>query len=123
MIKSHLMKTIYHSVNKLFLYQSENPDKPIVLVLAPAGVAAININGTIIHSGLKIPCQGKLMPLSNQNRTELRNKYSEVQVIIIDEISMVSGKLLYQIHQSLNEIFSPLQDMPFIGQSVLVYGN
>ena len=31
------------------------------------------------------------MPLSDQNCADVRNKYSEVQVIIIDEISMVSG--------------------------------
>ena len=55
--KSHLIKTIYNSVNKVFLHQSENPEKPRVLVLAPTGVAAININGTTIHSGLNIPCR------------------------------------------------------------------
>ena len=33
---------------------------------------------------------------------------------------MVYGKLLYQIYQRLNEMFSPLQDMSFGGKSVLV---
>ena len=83
--KSHLIKTIYHSVSKLFLYQSGSPVKPRVLVLAPTGVAAINKNGTTIHFGLNIPCHGKLMPLSAQNRAELRNKYSDVQIFIIHE--------------------------------------
>ena len=87
--KSHLIKTIYHSVSKLRLYQSESPVKPRVLVLMHTGVPAININGTTIHSGLNIPCRCKLMPLSNKNCAELRNKYSEVQIVIIDEISMV----------------------------------
>ena len=50
--KSHLIKTIYHLVSKLFLYQSGSPVKPRVLVFALAGIAAININGTTIHSGL-----------------------------------------------------------------------
>ena len=121
--KSHLIKTIYHSINKVFLYQSENPEKPRVLVLAPTGVSAININGSTIHSGLNIPCRGKLMPLSDKNRAELRNKYSEVQVIVVDEISMLSGKLLYQVHRCLNEIFHPLQDIPFGGKAVLVCGD
>ena len=56
--KLSLIKTIYHSVNKLFLYQRGNPDKLRLFVLVPTGVAAININGTTIHSGLNIPCQG-----------------------------------------------------------------
>ena len=93
--KSNLIKTIFFSVSKLFLYQNRTQDKPIFLVLASIGVAAININVTTIHSGLNIPCRGKSMPLSDKNRAKLRNKYSEVQIVIIDEISTVSSKLLY----------------------------
>ena len=87
------------------------------------GVAAINKNGTIIHSGLNIPCHSKLMPLSDKNHSELRKKYAEVQIVIIDKISMVSGKLLYQIHKHLNVIFSPKQDITFGGKLVLVCGD
>ena len=76
--RSYLIKTIYHSVNKLFLYQSGSPVKPRVFVLVTTGVAAFNINGTTIHSGLNILCRGKLMTLSYKNRAELRNKYSDV---------------------------------------------
>ena len=63
------------------------------------------------------------MPMIDKNRAELRYKYSEVQAIVIDEISMVSGKLLYQVHRRLNEIFHPLQDIPFGGKAVLVFGD
>ena len=55
-VKSHLTKTIYHSVNKLFLYQSGNLDKLTVLPLVPTDAAAININQITIYSGLNIPC-------------------------------------------------------------------
>ena len=60
------------------------------------------------------------MLLSDRNRAELRNKYSEVQIVVIEKISMMSGKLLYQIHKRLNEIFSPKQNIPFGGKLVLV---
>ena len=73
--KSHFIKTIFHSVSKLFLLQSGSPDKSSVLVLAPTIAAAIYINGTFINSGLNIPCRSKLMPSSDKNRAELRNKY------------------------------------------------
>ena len=63
------------------------------------------------------------MPLSDKNHAELRSKYSEVQFVIIDKISMVSGNLLYQIHKRLNVIFSPKQDITFGGKSVLVCGD
>ena len=81
------------------------------MLLAPTSVASININGNTIHLGLH-----KLLLLNDANKTEFRNKYSEVELIIIDEISMVSGK-------SLIEIFSPGQDIPFCGKSIVVCGD
>ena len=68
------------------------------MLLAPTGVAAVNINGTTIHSGLEINVGGKLYPLSEQHRAALRNKLSEVRLIIIDEISMVSSVLFFQVN-------------------------
>ena len=50
--KSHLIKTIYHALTKLFSYRAMTLDKPKVLLLAPTGVAAVNINGTTIHTSL-----------------------------------------------------------------------
>ena len=75
------------------------------MLLAPTRVAAININGTTIHSGLRINVGGKLYPLSEQHRTALRNKLSELRLIIIDETSMVSSVLFCQVNQRLTEIF------------------
>ena len=72
-VKSHLSKIICHSISKLFLYQSGSPVKPRTLVLAPTDVVVININGTNVHSGLIIPCRGKLMPLRCTICAELRN--------------------------------------------------
>ena len=121
--KSHLIKTIYHAIKKVFLYRSGDPGKPRALLLAPTGVAAININRNTIHSGLHIPCRGKILPLNNANKAEFRNKYSEMELLVTDEISMVSGKLFYQIHKRLKEIFSPGQDIPFGRKSIAVCGD
>ena len=100
--KSHLIKTVFHAANKVFLYRSGDPAKPRVLLVVPTGVAAINGNGNTVYSGLHIPCRGKLLPLNDANKTELRNKFSEVELVIIDEISMVLSKLFYQIRKRLN---------------------
>ena len=120
--KSHLIKTICHA-NKLFLYRSGDPGKPRVLLLAPTGVAAINVNGNIIHSGLHIPWRSKLFSLNDVKKAKLRNTYSELKLVIIDEASMVSGKLSHQIHKRSNEIVSPGQDIPFGGKSIAVCGD
>ena len=100
--KSHLIKTIYMSINKVLMYKGGNPEKPRILLLAPTGVAAVNIDGTTIHTALGINVGGKLYPLNDRQRGILRNKLAEVKFIIIDEISMVSNVLLYQVHQRLN---------------------
>ena len=53
--KSHLIKAIYHTAANIFRHASANPQLPSVLLMAPTGVAAININGTTIHTALAIP--------------------------------------------------------------------
>ena len=56
--KSHVIKTIYQAITKTLLYHATNPEKPRVLLLGPTGIAAININGTTVHSGLGIFTEG-----------------------------------------------------------------
>ena len=67
---------------------------------------------------------GKNVPrLGDKMRSKLRNKLSEVGVVIIDEISMVSNLLLLYIHQRLTEVFGCSEDLPFAGISVIVFGD
>ena len=90
-----------------------------VFLLAPTGVSAININGTTIHSALNIPtnCRSRNLPkVPDSERCELRNLLSEIQVVIIDEISMVSNITFLCIHQRLCEIFRCNKDKPFVGK-------
>ena len=44
--KSHLIKTIYHTVVKTYRHAPMNPENPTVLLAASTGVAVINIDGT-----------------------------------------------------------------------------
>ena len=87
------------------MYNGGSPDKIRVLLLAPTRVAAANIDGTTIHSGLDINCKEKFYPLNDNQRVNLPNKLSEVKLLITDEISMVSQTLFYQINLRLIEIF------------------
>ena len=103
--KSHLIKTIYQSLTKTLAYRSTDSSKKQVMLIAPTGVAAVNIQGSTIHSELGIPVgrYGKSIPkLSDKMRSSLRNKMSDLRVIVIDEISMVSNLLLLHINQRLN---------------------
>ena len=111
------------SLNKVMMYKGGGPEKPRIILLAPTGVAAVHTNGTTIRAGLQIDVGGKMFPLIDQQRAVLRNKLSEVKIIIIDEISMVSSMLLYQVNQRLNGIFGYSDQLPFAGMSVIVCGD
>ena len=120
--KSHLIRTIYHSLTKLLSYRAMSLDKPKVLLVAPTGVAAVNIDGTTIHTALGLPVGhfGKNLPkLNDKRRTVLQNKLCELRVLIIDEISMVSNLQLLYIHLRLVEIFGCSDDVPFAGLTII----
>jgi len=60
------------------------------LLMAPTGIAAQNINGKTIHSELQIkPGSNNFILLAMQN-AENRIRLREINVIIIDETSMIS---------------------------------
>ena len=88
----HLIGTITDSVSKTLSYHTKDPEKCKVKNCAPTGIAACNVDGNTIHSELGIPVgnYGKTIPkLSDKKRSSLRNKLSELRLLIIDELSMV----------------------------------
>lgn len=125
--KSHLIKTIYHTVVKTYkyMYAPMNPEKPTVLLAAPTGVAAINIDGTTINTALALPKNtGEVLPtMSDQKKTEMRLSLCELKLIIIDEISMVGNTTLLHIHQRLKEIFDTNNSQLFAGISIIALGD
>ena len=80
-----------------------------VAVLAPTGIAAVNINGMTIHRPLMLPVEHgktpKYRPLSDDALKLTRDVMRNVTLVIIDEISMVSNVTLLYIHLRLTEIF------------------
>ena len=102
-------------LTKTFSLCSGTPDKKKVLPVAPTGVAALNNDGTTIHSGLGINpnCNTYTMgKLSELLKAKLRCGYSEIVAVVIDEISMVSNIRLFQIHKRVCEIFGRSENCP-----------
>ena len=119
------MKVIYQSLTKTLSYGDVVIEKPKVLLMTPTGAADIQVDGTTIHTVLEIPVENfgtKLPPLHVKMKCSLRNHLSDLKVIIIDEISMVSNELLFYVHLRLNEIFRSLNNDPFAGITVIVVG-
>ena len=124
--KSHLIKTIFHSILRTFKHGNDDPDKPSVLLTAPTGVAAINIDGTTINSALGLPgnlFENSVPALSDKRKSLLKAQLSNVKLLIIDEVSMVSNVMLLHIHNRLTHIFGTPQTLPFAGLSILAIGD
>ena len=119
--KSHLIKTIYHTAVKTFRHPPFNPELQTVLLMAPTGVAAINIDGTTINTGIAIPKEtGDYLPaMSDQRKTQYRLALKDLKLIIVDEISMVGNTTLLHIHQCLKEIFGCSSAKLFAGISII----
>ena len=98
--KSYFINTIFQTLTRTFNLYSGTPEKIKVLKMAPTGVAAVNINGATMNTALDIPTtRGNDIPkLSDKIRCTLSLMYSELEAVIIDEISVVSNIRIYQNH-------------------------
>ncbi|MCG2704331.1 MAG: DEAD/DEAH box helicase [Candidatus Omnitrophica bacterium] len=89
------------------------------VVLAPTGVSAINVTGQTIHSFFKFP--PKFIQRQDIRRLRNRRLLEKIELIIIDEVSMVRADLLDAIDAAmrLNRGF----DVPFGGAQVVMFGD
>lgn len=122
--KSHLIKCIFYEATLLLAHISENPDDQTVLLTAPTGTAAFNIKGLTIHSALGIFKSLSLdhALLSEDKLNSLRSKLENLQIMIIDEISMVNKRLFF-IHERLRQIKKMPESCPFGGVSIIAVGD
>jgi ATP-dependent exoDNAse (exonuclease V) alpha subunit len=90
-----------------------------IAVLAPTGIAALNVGGQTIHSFFGFPPK----PLSRQEINKRRNRrlYKNLEVLVIDEISMVRADLLDNIDWFLR--INRDNPMPFGGVQVVFFGD
>ncbi|XP_069106088.1 uncharacterized protein [Argopecten irradians] len=123
--KSHLIKTVFFELTRLFAPTLSNPEDTSVILVAPTGVAAFNIGGSTIHNALSIPVDAPLtyQPLGDEKINSLRTKLGQLQLLIIDEISMVDKKLLSYIHGRLRQIKQTGDHSPFGNVSILAVGD
>lgn len=102
------------------------------IILAPTGIAAINAGGSTLHSFFKLPFHPLLPTDKRYSTRNIRNtlKYNgektkllrEVELIIIDEISMVRADLIDFIDKVLR-IYNRNMREPFGGKQLLLVGD
>ena len=107
--------------SKLLTLLQLNTKKNFV-VLAPTGVSALNVGGATIHSFFRLPI-GLLKDEDenikyNRRRVEL---YSKLDLVVIDEISMVRADILDAIDYTLRLHRKSIA--PFGGVQMLFFGD
>ena len=104
------------------------------VVLAPTGIAAINAGGSTLHSFFKLPFHpllpddpnfslkgGKLHSFLKYS-SEHRKLIKEIELVIIDEISMVRADIIDFIDKVLR-VYSQNMSEPFGGKQIVLVGD
>jgi len=115
-----------------FLHRIRQTGMKRMIVVAPTGVAAINAGGVTIHSFFQMPF-GPILPdagsRENGNRELFQRRFSKqkigmirsIDLLVIDEISMVRADLLDGIDQVLRRFRD--RRKPFGGVQLLMIGD
>ena len=111
-----------------FLHKIKNESLKRLVIVAPTGVAAINAKGVTIHSFFQMPF-GPILPNQLTNNSNQQRKFNKTKIdiirsldlVIIDEISMVRADLLDGIDQVLRKYKN--RNKVFGGAQVLMIGD
>ena len=103
----------------LLKYFKANTGKKII-VLASTGVAAINVGGQTIHSFFRLP--PKIIQKDTIRRLKNRSLIENLDMIIIDEVSMVRADLMDGIDHALR-INRGNMKTPFGGVQMVFFGD
>jgi hypothetical protein len=109
-----------------FLHQLKARSLKRMIVVAPTGVAAINAGGVTIHSFFQVPL-GPFLPthqpegFNRQFRKEKINIIKSLDLLVIDEISMVRADVLDAVDAVLRRFRR--SSKPFGGVQLLMIGD
>ena len=123
--KSYVISLIHRDTVKLLRLSGRvEPEDVTVLLTAPTGVAAFNIQGMTLHSALLLgTSKFGAQPLTQDKLNTLRTRLSNLKLIIIDEISVVGSNMLLQIHKRLQQLMGKGDDSTFGDVSILAVGD
>ncbi|CAD6200220.1 unnamed protein product [Caenorhabditis auriculariae] len=106
--KSFLINLLADQLTRTYTTRETAGTLPAVLLVAPTGLAALNIKGSTMHSLFKIEVQkGRSLDFKASHfddAGETRELFRNVKLIIIDEVSMCANWMLVKIHLRLQSI-------------------
>lgn len=96
-----------------------NTSKKRMVVLAPTGIAALNVRGQTVHSFFGFP--PRIINRQDIEKRKNRQVYQKVETIVIDEISMVRADLLDNMDIFLR--INRENSQPFGGVQMIFFGD
>lgn len=130
-VPKHVQKLLLNKSNNIMLHGAAGTGKSTILraitkhnknsiVLAPTGIAALNVGGQTLHSFFGFSF-GYLEPSSVKGCPRNSVVLAKRPLIIIDEVSMVRADIFNAIDLSLRRTFGT--KLPFAGLQVLLLGD
>lgn len=90
-------------------------------VVAPTGVAALQVRGMTIHSFFKFPPR-LIFPEEDIKKLKDRRLYNKLGILVIDEVSMVRADMVDAIDMFLR-VNGPREGRPFGGVQIIFVGD
>ena len=91
-----------------------------IVILAPTGIAALKVHGQTIHSFFKFPPR-LILPADIKYTPALKRIANKLEILILDEISMVRADILDGINRILQ--LHRNNDKPFGGVRLVAFGD
>ena len=119
--KSKVIHSLYTMMSSIFKQPGDDPCCPYVVLSSFTGAASANIGGQTLHSLFGFKFGNSFLSMTEKQRAEKRNLFRNLRCIIVDEISMVSADLFYNLDLRLREI--TMVDDIMGGLSVFIFGD
>ena len=120
--KSFVIDLLAQWITKILRKPGDDPDHPYVIKCAQTGTAATIIDGITLHKAFNLIFGNKIQSIGDKVKEQLRQSLENLEVLIIDEYSLVKSDLLYQIDHRLQEI-KMKPNIPFGGCAVIMLGD
>ena len=102
--------------------QAHDITRDVYVAAASTGKAAVALGGTTVHSAFNISISNPRPTLNYEMLHLYRNVFANVQVIFVDEISMIGSPLFHLIDRRLKQI-SGRHDVDFGGFDIIFSGD
>lgn len=120
MVETFTLKLLMETYNRVT--QGHNFHNNAYLACASTGKAAVAIGGTTVHTAFCIPVVQRRGGLTFEALQTYRNAFAHIQIIIVDEISIIEAGLFHMINDRLKNIRME-HDSPFGNMDIIFCGD